>query len=100
MPIFLHLTGGSLLTSKNDRLPRVLYCTDTYPPQVNGVSVVTARSVAGLRARGGAWFRARGGAGLGAGGGKVGVISPRYPPRPPLGVKQFVDDFGIADLHV
>ena len=33
--------------------PRVLYCTDTYPPQVNGVSVVTALSVAGLRARGG-----------------------------------------------
>jgi hypothetical protein len=25
---------------------RVLYCTDTYPPQVNGVSVVTALSVA------------------------------------------------------
>lgn len=34
------------------RAPRVLYCTDTYPPQVNGVSVVTALSVAGLRARG------------------------------------------------
>jgi hypothetical protein len=33
------------------RAPRVLYCTDTYPPQVNGVSVVTALSVAGLRAR-------------------------------------------------
>jgi len=31
---------------------RVLYCTDTYPPQVNGVSVVTALSVAGLRDRG------------------------------------------------
>jgi glycosyltransferase involved in cell wall biosynthesis len=29
-----------------------LYCTDTYPPQVNGVSVVTALSIAGLRARG------------------------------------------------
>ncbi|MDQ3428228.1 MAG: glycosyltransferase family 1 protein [Gemmatimonadota bacterium] len=27
---------------------RVLYCTDTYPPQVNGVSIVTAVSVAGL----------------------------------------------------
>ncbi len=40
----------------NDRsgaaAPRVLYCTDTYPPQVNGVSVVTALSVHGLRARG------------------------------------------------
>jgi glycosyltransferase involved in cell wall biosynthesis len=30
----------------------------------------------------------------------VGVISPRYPTRPPIGVKQFVDDFGTADLHV
>ena len=42
---------------------RVLYCTDTYPPQVNGVSVVTAISVAGLRERG--WV--------------VHVIAPRYP---------------------
>ena len=31
---------------------RVLYCTDTYPPQINGVSIVTALSVAGLRRRG------------------------------------------------
>lgn len=31
---------------------RILYCTDTYPPQVNGVSVVTAASVAGMQARG------------------------------------------------
>jgi phosphatidylinositol alpha 1,6-mannosyltransferase len=43
---------------------RVLYCTDTYPPQVNGVSVVTAISVAGLRERG--W--------------DVHVIAPKYPP--------------------
>jgi phosphatidylinositol alpha 1,6-mannosyltransferase len=42
---------------------RVLYCTDTYPPQVNGVSVVTALSVAGLRQRG--W--------------ECAVVSPRYP---------------------
>ncbi len=41
----------------------VLYCTDTYPPQVNGVSVVTALSVAGLVARGCT----------------VHVIAPRYP---------------------
>ena len=27
---------------------RVLYCTDTYPPQVNGVSIVTELSVAGI----------------------------------------------------
>jgi glycosyltransferase involved in cell wall biosynthesis len=45
---------------------RVLYCTDTYPPQVNGVSVVTALSVAGLRARG--W--------------EVTVVAPRYPHGP------------------
>lgn len=43
--------------------PRALYCTDTYPPQVNGVSVVTALSVQGLRQRG--W--------------EVEVIAPRYP---------------------
>jgi phosphatidylinositol alpha 1,6-mannosyltransferase len=42
---------------------RALYCTDTYPPQVNGVSVVTALSVEGLVARG--W--------------DVHVIAPRYP---------------------
>ena len=32
---------------------RVLYCTDTYPPQMNGVSVVTAVSVDGLSRRDG-----------------------------------------------
>jgi phosphatidylinositol alpha 1,6-mannosyltransferase len=42
---------------------RVLFCTDTYPPQVNGVSVVTALSAAGLLARG--WDCA--------------VVAPRYP---------------------
>jgi phosphatidylinositol alpha 1,6-mannosyltransferase len=30
---------------------RVLYCTDTYPPQLNGVSVVTSLSVEGLARR-------------------------------------------------
>ncbi len=43
--------------------PRVLYCTDTYPPQVNGVSVVTALSVRGLIERG--W--------------ECHVVAPRYP---------------------
>ncbi len=43
--------------------PRVLFCTDTYPPQVNGVSVVTAISVRGLEARG--W--------------ECRVVAPRYP---------------------
>lgn len=42
---------------------RVLYCTDTYPPQVNGVSIVTALSVAGLQRRG--W--------------ECTVVAPRYP---------------------
>jgi phosphatidylinositol alpha 1,6-mannosyltransferase len=42
---------------------RVLFCTDTYPPQVNGVSVVTALSVRGLEARG--W--------------ECRVVAPRYP---------------------
>jgi phosphatidylinositol alpha 1,6-mannosyltransferase len=42
---------------------RVLYCTDTYPPQVNGVSVVTALSVSGLHRRG--W--------------QCAVVAPRYP---------------------
>lgn len=73
-----------LILAAERRRPRVLYCTDTYPPQVNGVSVVTALSVAGLRARG--W--------------EVGVIAPRYPSAPPRGVRMFVDDFGGADHYV
>ena len=42
---------------------RVLFCTDTYPPQVNGVSIVTALSVTGLGRLG--WDCA--------------VVAPRYP---------------------
>jgi phosphatidylinositol alpha 1,6-mannosyltransferase len=42
---------------------RVLFCTDTYPPQVNGVSVVTALSVSGLSRLG--W--------------ECAVVAPRYP---------------------
>ena len=42
---------------------RILFCTDTYPPQVNGVSVVTAISIEGLLKRG--W--------------ECEVIAPRYP---------------------
>lgn len=45
---------------------RVLYCTDTYPPQVNGVSVVTELSVRGLERRG--W--------------ECAVISPRHTTTP------------------
>ncbi|HEY4218802.1 MAG TPA: glycosyltransferase family 1 protein [Gemmatimonadaceae bacterium] len=49
--------------------PRVLYCTDTYPPQVNGVSIVTALSIAGLRARG--W--------------ECAIVAPQYPSTLPRG---------------
>ena len=42
---------------------RVLYCTDTYPPQIKGVSVVTALSVAGLSRLG--W--------------ECAVVAPKYP---------------------
>jgi glycosyltransferase involved in cell wall biosynthesis len=42
---------------------RVLYCTDTYPPQVNGVSVITSLTVSGLVRRG--W--------------ECGVVAPAYP---------------------
>lgn len=45
---------------------RILFCSDTYPPQVNGVSVVTALSVRGLSARG--W--------------DCEVVAPRYPDGP------------------
>jgi glycosyltransferase involved in cell wall biosynthesis len=49
--------------------PRVLYFTDTYPPQVNGVSVVTELSVRGLRQRG--W--------------ECMVVAPQYPAILPHG---------------
>ncbi|MGE0440998.1 MAG: glycosyltransferase family 4 protein [Gemmatimonadales bacterium] len=55
---------------------RVLYCTDTYPPQVNGVSTVTHLSVVGLAERG--WH--------------VGVVAPRYPAGP--------DVFGADRSHL
>jgi phosphatidylinositol alpha 1,6-mannosyltransferase len=42
---------------------RVLFCTDTYPPQINGVSIVTALSVAGLTRLG--W--------------ECAVVAPEYP---------------------
>lgn len=62
------------------RPPRLLVCTDTYPPQVNGVSVVTALSVSGLRERG--W--------------DVAVVAPRYPaPR----THAFPAEPSITDRH-
>jgi glycosyltransferase involved in cell wall biosynthesis len=51
-------------------LPRLLVCTDTYPPQVNGVSVVTSLSVEGLIRRG--WDCA--------------VVAPRFPKHLDAGV--------------
>ena len=47
---------------------RILHCTDTYPPQVNGVSVVTALAVDGLLERGV----------------EVAVVSPTYPRTAPM----------------
>lgn len=72
------------LRSSAGRPPRVLYCTDTYPPQVNGVSVVTALSVCGLRARG--W--------------EVAVVGPSYPTAAsdPFGLSTCLR--GDADFHV
>src|SRR6478609_5071178 len=62
--------------------PRVLYCTDTYPPQVNGVSVVTALSVAGLRARG--W--------------DCTVVAPRYPRVLPHGPAARESDAALVEI--
>lgn len=70
--------------TKQSLAPGVVYCTDTYPPQVNGVSVVTALAVAGLRERG--W--------------RVAVIAPQYPPSPAMSVRHFLNDFGSPDLQV
>jgi phosphatidylinositol alpha 1,6-mannosyltransferase len=53
--------------SDSSGMPRLLVCTDTWPPQVNGVSVVTALTVEGLAARG--WACA--------------VVAPRYPAHLP-----------------
>jgi len=60
---------------------RILFCTDTYPPQVNGVSVVTAISVRGLIARG--W--------------EAEVIAPRYPED---GTGLVVDDGGARRTSI
>src|SRR5450830_1214368 len=47
---------------------RILHCTDTYPPQVNGVSVVTALAVDGLLQRGV----------------EVALVTPSYPRTGPM----------------
>lgn len=67
----------------SERSPRVLYCTDTYPPQVNGVSVVTAISVAGMQQRG--WT--------------CGVVSPRYPKPYGRAFASDAPDLAAVALH-
>ena len=67
---------------KLKRVQRVLFCTDTYPPQVNGVSVVTAISVAGMQERG--W--------------ECAVVSPRYPK--PYGVAFASDAPGLSAVRL
>jgi phosphatidylinositol alpha 1,6-mannosyltransferase len=57
---------------------RVLYCTDTYPPQVNGVSVVTALSIAGLTRLG--W--------------ECAVVAPEYPAETHAAWNQFAEAGG------
>jgi glycosyltransferase involved in cell wall biosynthesis len=59
---------------------RVLFCTDTYPPQMNGVSVVTAVSVEGLTRAG--WTCA--------------VAAPRYPEGPTAG---WNDEHPAGQVH-
>ena len=59
---------------------RVLYCTDSYPPQLNGVSVVTSLSVEGLTRRG--W--------------ECAVVAPRYPAGPLAGWGDGTDAEGRA----
>jgi glycosyltransferase involved in cell wall biosynthesis len=61
---------------------RVLYCTDTYPPQVNGVSVVTALSVAGLRERG--W--------------ECAIVAPRYPNDATSVFSEYAEDEGVTAI--
>ena len=57
---------------------RILFCTDTFPPQVNGVSVVTALTIRGLQARG--W--------------ECAAIAPRLGPRQRLEI-----DGGVAPAN-
>jgi len=62
---------------------RVLYCTDTFSPQVNGISVVTGLSVAGLSRRG--W--------------ECAVVAPRTPQPAAIRSNQHVrEEHGAALL--
>ena len=80
---FGHTAEGSIMRDRSDAAsPRVLYCTDTYPPQVNGVSVVTELSVVGLRERG--W--------------DCMVIAPKYPRLLPTGPLDRPIDAGVIGI--
>jgi phosphatidylinositol alpha 1,6-mannosyltransferase len=63
---------------------RVLFCTDTYPPQVNGVSIVTALSVAGLTQLG--W--------------ECAVVAPEYPEDMHRGWQGELDPPGVQVLSL
>ena len=63
---------------------RVLFCTDTYPPQVNGVSIVTALSVAGLTRLG--W--------------ECAVVAPEYPEDTHRGWQGESDPPGVQVLSL
>lgn len=63
-------------------MPRILFCSDTYPPQVNGVSVVTALSVTGLMRRG--W--------------DVEVIAPRYPEEAPRIFESGMNEAPVTEI--
>jgi phosphatidylinositol alpha 1,6-mannosyltransferase len=63
---------------------RVLFCTDTYPPQVNGVSIVTALSVAGLTRLG--W--------------ECAVVAPEYPEDMHRGWQGELDPPGVQVLSL
>lgn len=61
---------------------RILFCTDTYPPQVNGVSIVTSLSVTGLTRLG--W--------------ECAVVAPKYPEGTHAAWCQAADSGGPVEL--
>ena len=61
---------------------RVMYCTDTWAPQVNGVTVVTVRSLTGLMERG--WDAM--------------VVAPAYPPDMPGVPAPLIEPGGVLSL--
>src|SRR5215831_14003100 len=78
----VHWDTSQMNTGPDNRPPRALFCSDTYPPQVNGVSVVTALSVAGLRERG--W--------------ECAVVAPTYPIVMPQGPMPWAKDPELVEV--